>query len=448
MKKWFGLLLIVNLLVGCSTNAPTPKEQEAKIFHLDKQTTIDEHMSYQIRRIAKSPRITPPNPDGIINLYEVDNPENTYLDVTMTIKNLYQTPKSVDELIDISYTINDENFSAFAIAESKKSSMFDTSPVIPSLNEQTIHFLAEIPNIDDKALITLQATINDKKYKTSFTLQDTNKLRTSAKVKEIVKRDNFAQVIIDDIYYTNIVEPPMSRFLTTYYEADENNVYLVIENKVKNLKSSELAADEIMSFSALLDNYYEYTGFATVESVNQEDLNYANITSLPALGERKIYYLIEIPKELQQKDVKITMWFKGDYYDFSFDENLKFKEVTTSSNGEAAGSQENELEKQQEQPVTPPVSPKPNNVQPTIRKGHTNMTTQEVLDLISHNEGIDFSTYQYQMEMDEDGYLIIMVINGPSAIGTYKIDNDGTLLQFDVVQGMFLPAEQVIYGGS
>ncbi|QDY46546.1 hypothetical protein FK545_18005 [Planococcus glaciei] len=76
------------------------------------------------------------------------------------------------------------------------------------------------------------------------------------------------------------------------------------------------------------------------------------------------------------------------------------------------------------------------------------MTEQETLDLISHNEGIDFSTHSYEMSFDEKNYLIIEVGQGEMAVATYKIDGDGVLLQFDPAAGVYLPAEQVINGGS
>ncbi|WP_203334661.1 hypothetical protein [Planococcus beigongshangi] len=458
--KVVGLAIIL-LLGACSAVEEEPEkavEQEVLEFNLNERSEIEKVTAYEVIHLAAGDQITPPNPGSVITTLEVDDPEFTYLDIIIDVKNLNTAEKVPEELLNITYTIGDHEYSTFQQVEYSNASMLRTGEfeTIEPLKSAIVHYIAEVPDFERTEEIQIDVEIDGKVYTTTTTMDEYAKSQPVLAIGETIEVPQYADLTLDNVYYTDKVAPPNPGSFSTYYEPDaQSNMYLVLETTVENLKSTDLPADSVFAAKVIYEQYYEYSGFPTLLEADGSDLGYANITSIPSLNEAVVLYLVEVPKELKEKEGILSVWFNNDYYQLAINDQIQTKEASQSDAASAgeqntASSQksENEQESTSDDAADQPDEEVQDETADGSRKGHTEMTVDETLDLISYNEGIDFSTHSYDMSFDENGYLIIEVGQGEMAVGTYKIDSDGSLLQLDVVSGNYLPAEQVTDGGS
>lgn len=433
-------------------------EQEVLEFNLSEREEVDKVAAYEVIHIAAGDQITPPNPGTLITTLEVDDPEFTYLDIIIDVKNLDTSEKVPQELLNITYTIGDQEYSTSQQIEYSNASMLKMGEfeTIEPLKSAVVHYIAEVPDFEGTEKIRIDAEIGGKVYTSSITMEDYNNSQPVLSAGETLEVPQYANLTLENVYYADKVAPPNPGSFSTYYEPDaQSNMYLVLETKVENMKSTDLPADSIFAAKVIYDQYYEYSGFPTLLEADGSDLGYANITSIPSLNEAVILYLMEVPKELKETEGVVSVWFNNAYYRLAVNNQISTKQASQSGSASAseqntAGSQSDE-EEQDSAPNIAADQPDEADQDDTAdgpRKGHTEMTVDETLDLISYNEGIDFSTHSYDMSFDGNGYLIIEVGQGEMAVGTYKIDSDGSLLQLDVASGSYLPAEQVTDGGS
>lgn len=466
MKIW--LMVSVLLLGACTAEEREVKgveiqnEEESLIFNFGKAQEIGE-VGYEVLNFSSTESISPPNPGSVTSVLSVENPESQFLDLSLNLKNLGTTEKLASELLDITYTIGEKEYSTFKRYESNNASMFEDGEfnTIQPLTNTVVHYIAEVPTLKVTEEIKIDAVLNGKAHTTKLTLEEMDTNRNYITTGQALEVPQYADLTLENVYYTDNVSPPNPGSVFTYYEPEtQTNTLLVLEMRVKNLKSSGLQADSIAAAKVVYDQYYEFDGFPAVLKSDASGFDPANITSIPSLNENVLFYIIEVPKELKETKGVLAIWFNNGYYHFPIDSEVTSQQVPVSEDPEVGAenddisdsfNQENsnkEEESKSNSDVTEAETNDQSGTDIEIKKGHTQMTTQETLDLISHNEGIDFSTYSHNMYFDANGYLVIEVGLGEMAVGTYKIDGDGTLLQLDVESGLYIPAEQVQDGGS
>lgn len=455
MKVKVFLLASALFLASCADQEvqekQTVEEKESLILNVDELEKLEGIVEYEVINIVETERISPPNPATLTTVFEVEDPESRFLDVTINLKNLTDSDKLSAELMDVSYTIGGQKFSASQKVEYDNASMLKDGEIssIESLNDQVVHYIAEVPKFGWTEEFQIDAVIGGKTYTSMLTLDEYNKNKEFITIGDTLEAPQYANLTFDNMYYTDKVTPSNPGSVSQYYEPEsESNTFLVLEMKAENLKTSELRADSVFAAKATYDNYYEFDGFSTLVSPDGSNLEYSSISTIPSLNENTLLYILEVPKELKDTDGVVSIWFNNNYHNVVLNNQILNKQSTEG--GKPVPAKENneaETDPADSQSGTAQAGGQSGNNGP-IKKGHNAMTTQETLDLISFNEGIDFSTHDYEMSFDEDGYLIIEVGLGEMAVGIYKIDSDGTLLQFDVVQNIYLPAEQVVDGGS
>lgn len=454
-----ALLLVASalLLASCGEQETQEKEaaQEEKplAFSINEPQKIEGVVEYDIINVSASEQIKPPNPASVTTVMEVENSDSRFLDMTVKVKNLNSADKTAPELIDVTYTIGGQEYAAFQKNEHNNASMLRDGEFtsIAPLSNAVVHYIAEVPKFEPAEEVQIKAEIGGKTYLSEFTLEDFNGTKEFISIGDTLELPQYANLSLENMYYTERVEPPNPGSVSRYYEPEaQTNTFLVLEMKVKNLKSAGLQADSVFAAKVIYDQYYEFDGFPELISADGSNLEPANITSIPSLNENTILYILELPKELKDSEGVVSIWFNNDYYHVEVNNQVSSKQARVPEEAKSSSASGNNGEISSSDGSAPPErgGERQSAPQSDIKKGHTQMTTEETLALISHNEGIDFSTHSYEMTFDENDYLIIDVGLGQMAVGTYKIDGDGTLLQLDVANGVYLPAEQVADGGS
>lgn len=151
---------------------------------------------------------------------------------------------------------------------------------------------------------------------------------------EILTVEDKAEFQLDYTNITDDVRPPQPASYYSHYEADSGKTYVDICVAYKNLATSAVDADEIMSGTLVYDGKYEYRGFSIIEEDSRGDFTYTNITEIDPLSTEYVHYLFEIPEELAKGTA--TMEAKMTIADEKY--RIVVKEATAS--GETAGNAE------------------------------------------------------------------------------------------------------------
>ena len=168
-------------------------------------------------------------------------------------------------------------------------------------------------------MITSNMLLKTNTSETSTTGNTTND--TSTKKEKQKKYVNIGDNIQSKDWEIKILEtkfgqrinPPTQPAFYTYYQVkDTNNTYLCVVLEAKNISSLELDADSIATIKAKYDNNYTYSSFSAIEDGNL-GFTYTNITNIKPLTSKKIYYLAEMPKTIEnEQDTPIEIEMKID----------------------------------------------------------------------------------------------------------------------------------------
>lgn len=132
-------------------------------------------------------------------------------------------------------------------------------------------------------------------------------------------------------FLQDVMPPTPDSFYTHYQVKDTTNTYLVAKFDIKNISTISLTADENLSLKAIYDKKYEYNGFSTLLSPNNGSFDYVNITAIPPLTSRTLYYLIEMPKDIteDEKSIDIHLTAYQEKYTFNIDKNVNAPTIKT-----------------------------------------------------------------------------------------------------------------------
>lgn len=112
---------------------------------------------------------------------------------------------------------------------------------------------------------------------------------------------------VDYIHITEDVIPPQADSWYSHYEADTGKVYVDLCIAYKNLNTSDVGADEVISGKLIYSGKYEYKGFSMIEEDNRSDFTYSNITNISPLSTEYVHYLFEVPEEVSTSGAEIVL---------------------------------------------------------------------------------------------------------------------------------------------
>ena len=325
-KKFIILLLACTLpfqLLACGGNnsSDTTQNQSAeteklsrKQFSLKNVNTIEGKAEYKFVGADAQKKIEPSSPKDYFTFYEAKTEGNVYLATTFEIKNIGDSAKRSDEFFNVMYKINGKEYKAFAVVEEPDGGDFEYANItdIEPLETRKVLFLAEIPESEAKSQITLIVDEDGKKLSNEFTVEGVKPQKEAISIGTVLTKDDYAEVKIDSLNYIERLDPSKPESYYRYYEVkDPKNIYLCLGLTVKNLKSSDLDAENVMHVRATYNDKYKYDAFAVVEESNGSTFRYGNMSPLETA---KAYYLIELPKEAQEGKVVLDINFNGDRY--------------------------------------------------------------------------------------------------------------------------------------
>lgn len=121
---------------------------------------------------------------------------------------------------------------------------------------------------------------------------------------------------IDYVNITRDVLPPNPGRWYSHYEADRGKTYIDLCIAYKNIATSDVDADEVLTGTLIYADRYEYTGFSMIEEDSRSDFTYSNITSISPLATEYVHYLFEVPEEVDASGQSIVLKMAVDGADF------------------------------------------------------------------------------------------------------------------------------------
>ena len=130
--------------------------------------------------------------------------------------------------------------------------------------------------------------------------------------------DNYCEFNITGTRFAKDILPSNPTGYYRYLEGkDENQKYLEITMDVKNLKTSAVKQDSLLSAKVKYDNNYEYNCMLATEDSSGEELqNFPDLYSIEPLKSLKYRFIAEVPKEIENdgKPLKAIIIVNGNNY--------------------------------------------------------------------------------------------------------------------------------------
>ena len=130
--------------------------------------------------------------------------------------------------------------------------------------------------------------------------------------------DNFCEFNILSSSFSKNIEPTNPTGYYTYLEGkDETQKYFELTVNVKNLSTSAVKQDSLMSVKILYDNNYQYNCSLVTEKASGNELEtFPNLYSIEPLKSLKYRFVVEVPKEIETdgKPLKAIITANGNTY--------------------------------------------------------------------------------------------------------------------------------------
>lgn len=130
--------------------------------------------------------------------------------------------------------------------------------------------------------------------------------------------DNFCEFNILSSSFSKNIEPTNPTGYYTCLEGkDETQKYFELTVNVKNLSTSAVKQDSLMSVKILYDNNYQYNCSLVTEKASGNELEtFPNLYSIEPLKSLKYRFVVEVPKEIETdgKPLKAIITANGNTY--------------------------------------------------------------------------------------------------------------------------------------
>lgn len=162
-----------------------------------------------------------------------------------------------------------------------------------------------------KALNEVSSALDDVTGVSSSSSTKSDEIKTVGMGEKITGKD--VDVIIESVQFSQKVEPPTKPMYYEYYQVkDSDNTYLYLILDCKNTSTIDLTASSVANVTVKYNNDYTYSSFSAIPD-DTLGFTYTNLTNIKPLTSKKIYYLVEMPKNIaDETDTPIEIQVKVD----------------------------------------------------------------------------------------------------------------------------------------
>lgn len=281
--------------------------------------TVDGFAEYELVTVYKTNDVAPPKPASVYTHYEAAA-GNTYLVVVTDVKNLQNTSVSAGDLLSTSLDIGGNSHSGICIVEEDEGSSFGYSntTTVAALETARLYYLFEVPENADTENMVFSAEAGKEVRSVTMGLSAFESQTKSFSIGEEITDGETVSATVNEIYFSNTLYPPRPGSYYQYYEAPTGKTYLILKMTAKNLKGTDLKYDAIAGVSCTYNEKYKYSTFACFEQDGGANLNgYSSQYAIAPLDSGILYYLAEVPAEVESGTVEISLYIAGEYYNYT-----------------------------------------------------------------------------------------------------------------------------------
>lgn len=165
---------------------------------------------------------------------------------------------------------------------------------------------------EDENNLIITMKIKDSVFAKEYTLNERIVKELPFAIGDTLEEEDFAKAVLKNIEFTDAVYPSAADYYYFYEVENPDNTYIALNFDLTNLKESTREVEKFMGVKAIIGDKYTYTGFPVAEEDGGQSLG--TYESIDPLTTFNTYYLIEIPKSVTDKSIKIIVNFDGKEY--------------------------------------------------------------------------------------------------------------------------------------
>ena len=176
--------------------------------------------------------------------------------------------------------------------------------------------------MNNRSSSNVQGTVSrleeKKNENTSISKADGNSKSKETEITLEDKIDNFCEFNILGTSFSKDIVPSNPTGYYSYIEGkDDSQKYFELTMNVKNLNTSAVKQDSLLSVKLKYDNNYEYNCSLVTEDASGNELeDFPNLYNIEPLKSLKYRFVVEVPKDLESdgKPLKATITANGNTY--------------------------------------------------------------------------------------------------------------------------------------
>lgn len=295
---------------------PTP---EPAALEADELNTVEGTAEYTLVNVYATGDVMPPKPSSVYTHYEAES-GMTYVVYVLDVKNLQENSVEAEDLLDVQLTIGGSSYTPVCLVETEDGADFDygSSTDVAALSTARLHYLFQVPADSDTEDMAFDVICGSDHRSSQLGLSQFESQLQAVTLGQTITDDETLSLTVDSVSFASTLYPPRPASYYHYYEAPSGKTYLIVKMTVTNLKGTDMKYDTIAGVSCVYDGKYNYNSFAAVETDGGGDLSgYPGQNSIAPLDTGVVYYLMEVPAEVESGPVEITFYIAGEYYTYS-----------------------------------------------------------------------------------------------------------------------------------
>lgn len=304
-KLFLAFALSTSLaLSGCSEGES--KNEDVKIGD---EGLVENVVSYKIKKMEVTSVLEPSEPTDIVLSYSPQDSSKQFLDLVMEVTNESKKEETTNTLFEgTKFYIDGIEYNVDFYTEQDGKTSINAYGTLNPKDSTYVHFVTEVNEKDLPDTVDFSLSINEKITTMKLNRKVLLEAKKNIEKGETLTKEGYYEISFIDAYTSKRVDPETPSDFYSYYESKQGKTYGVVKFTVKNTSSNALDVDEIFKVKAIVDDYYEYTGFTCADL--DGDLN--GFASLDPMVQATAYALIEIPDDMLSKNIEFKITTAGE----------------------------------------------------------------------------------------------------------------------------------------
>lgn len=316
-NKIAWITLVIIFAIGLAVSGIIMFSPKNKI-DLESNNVVEDVVEYKINRVFIS--------DFVESLFKKETYAYTadvgedFVLIDAEVKNLKSTGAKANDLINLSLTINEKEYSAYGYIITEHSA--DADKTIPSGETARVYYAVSIPEGEDTGSMTLKAVCGEKTASCEISVSMYEERKESLLLNNEYTDYSTKSITIEKVWFTDRVEPTDYEKYDyyDYYPAEYGKTILAVKMKVKNLGNEPLYLNDI----AGIESYHTQgtsEGFYCMEGVDGTKRTFEEYEELlsdkPSIAPQEtetVYCLIQVPESVKNGTVELETYLVGTHY--------------------------------------------------------------------------------------------------------------------------------------